>query len=109
MRLVSPVPYLASLTNKVYKLLPLREDEEDGKSVFLASYADDLCMEMVGALRTYESLAQDGDYHAMVNTMQYMTTHDMTFDKWRSEVLKMLHIITLLKKENGGDRDGAES
>lgn len=103
---MSPAPYLSSLTAKIYKLLPMREDAENGIEVYLDKYIESLTIEMVGALETYPVLRENDRYISIVNTAQYMAHNEIKRNSWRRETFKMLHTLDCLKSMFGGDSDG---
>lgn len=104
--MISPTTFLHSLTPKIYKLMPMREELENGSNIFLDEYVESLKIELIGALDTYEVLSDDGYYHAIVNTVQYMSSFQMSLTRWRSEVKKMLRLIDKLVNAVGGEDDG---
>ena len=92
--------YLHSLTGKLFKILPLRE--EHGDSGYL-SYLDSLWMEMSGACSTFPDLWQDADYIAILNIIGYLNTHSVTVEQCKREVFKTIDLIKKVQAKNGGD------
>lgn len=103
---MSPVIYLASLTAKIYKLIPMREDMDSGKDVFLDKYIDSLLIELMGALDTYPALRDSDKYISVVNTIQYLAHNETEGAAWRREAFKMLRTIERLRDAFGGVSDG---
>ena len=103
---ISPIPFLSSLTGKIYKLIPLREDQDAGKSVYLDQYIDSLLIEMIGAMETYSVLKSDKQYISVINTVQYMSRNQMKTSVWRRETFKMLRCIDKIQYAMGGVANG---
>ena len=103
---MSPEPYLVSLTAKIYKLIPMRDDAEAGANVFIDRYIESLLMEMIGALDTYPVLRGNDKYISIVNTTQYLAHNHTAHSVWRREAFKMLHTLDCLKNSFGGDDGG---
>ena len=99
----TPSPFLASLTGKIYKLIPMRDDVESGAEVFLDKYLDSLLIEMMGAMDTYPVIGMDEQYISIVNTAQYMAKHSIPRDVWRRESFKMLNTLDRVRAKYGGD------
>lgn len=99
---ISPAPFLSSLTGKIYKLIPMRDDAESGAEVFLDKYLDSLLIELMGAMDTYPDLSSDNQYISIVNTAQYMAHHEISHSVWRRESFKMLNALDRLRSRFGG-------
>jgi len=99
--------YVASMVDRVFKLLPLRE-QSDGDPSFLDVYLDDLAGEMAGALQTFPELYQIPAFVASVNRLQNLSRRwmEMDFSLYRGAVLKMTNALAGLVKE---DVDGSLS
>lgn len=110
---ISPEPFLASLTGKIYKLIPMREDKELGVEVFLDKYIDSLLIELMGAMDTFPDLSNDEQYISIVNTAQYMAHHEVDSASWRRESFKMLNMLDRIRVRfegyTGGEQDGLDS
>ena len=92
--------YLHSLTGKLFKILPLREEHYD--SGYLP-YLDSLWMEMSGACSTFPALWGDADYIAILNVLGYLNTHTVTVEQCKREVFKAIDLIKKVQNRNGGD------
>lgn len=103
---ISPIPFLSSLTGKIYKLIPLREDQDMGKRVYLDQYLESLLIELIGAMETYDSLKEDKQYISVINTVQYMNHNQMNTSVWRRETFKMLRCIDKIQYAMGGGSCG---
>lgn len=99
---ISPAPFLRSLTGKIYKLIPMRDDMESGVEVFLDKYLDSLLIELMGAMETYPDLGSDNQYISIVNTAQYMAHHQISHSVWRRESFKMLNTLEHVASKFGG-------
>lgn len=103
---ISPETYLDSLTGKIYKLIPMRDDKESGVEVFLEKYLDSLIIELMGAMDTYPDLGCNEQYISIVNTVQYMAHHNIDRAVWRREAFKMLNTLSRVRSKFGGGQDG---
>ena len=99
---ISPAPFLNSLTGKIYKLIPMRDDAESGVEVFLDKYLDSLLIELMGAMDTFPDLSRDNQYLSIVNTAQYMAHHEISHAVWRRESFKMLNMLDRVLSKFGG-------
>lgn len=85
--------FFEQLEGGVFKLLPLWEDQMNGLDVHLDIYICDLIDEMIGAQQTFPELSTNGQYLSMVNTLQYMATHECTHAAWKRRVLKIMGML----------------
>lgn len=92
--------YLKFLVGKLYKILPLWELQvaEGISSDAYWKYLNSLIKEIIGALDTYPELREDNGYISVVNTLNYMKSHEVTHEECRSEVFKMIGQIELSEK-----------
>ena len=88
--------FLLSLTNKIYKILPLREEQNDG----LKAHIDSLRIELIGAYRTFAVLRTSRPYIEIVNTINYMACHRYSVTACRREVFKMLRLAKQLQESD---------
>lgn len=88
--------YLRRLISRIFKLLPMREQVDEGVNLFLDTYVSDLADETVGACVTFPELYEMPDFVSVVNSLNYMRGHwaDMEFANYRSTVLKMTNNIS---------------
>ena len=97
---MSLISYRKLLVGKLYKILPLWELQFSGDitTEVYWKYLNSLTKEVIGALDTYPDLNQDGGYITIVNTLNYMKSHEITHEECRSEVFKMIGQIESQKK-----------
>lgn len=91
------VAYLEQLEGGVFKLLPLWEDQNNGQDVHLDLYIQDLLDEMIGAQETFPSLAGNGHYIKVVNTVQYMAKHECSRSAWKRRVFGMMNTLNRMR------------
>jgi hypothetical protein len=78
----------------MFKLLPIREESDAGKSVFLKRYIDSLLIELEGALALYPPLEQNGHYVSILATVKYLSLHsDLPIERWRSETFRLIRLV----------------
>ena len=64
--------YLESLVGKVYKILPLYQECNDG----LMKYIENLHNEMVGATHDFKDLGESNSYIKVVNDLAYYSQNE---------------------------------
>lgn len=94
--------YLQSLTGRIFKILPMREQQEQGDNLYLDLYLESLSLEMHGACETFPCLRACPDYIMLLNTVNGLCANTpLPFLK--REVFKMLSAIEEIRDEYGGD------
>lgn len=93
--------YIRRLIDRVFKLLPMREQVDQGVNLFLDTYIADLADETTGAYVTFPELFETPDFVSAVNSLNYLRYHweEMPFSTYRSVVLKMTNNIAGIVKE----------
>lgn len=100
------VKYLLGLQGDVFKLLPMREAEENGREPFVDEYLESLIVNVSGALGTYPLLGEQKKYLWVVNSLQYLSRVYVTFPRWRTIILNTVTTIGDLVEMFGGKTDG---
>nr|DAE62727.1 MAG TPA: hypothetical protein [Caudoviricetes sp.]DAH59260.1 MAG TPA: hypothetical protein [Caudoviricetes sp.] len=95
--------YLLSLTGRIFKVLPMREQQEQGDDVYLDLYLDSLSLEIHGACDTFPCLRVCSDYIMVLNTVNGLCA-DTPLPFLKREVFKMLSAIDRIRDEYGGDK-----
>ena len=98
---MEPSYFIHRITGKVFKVLPLREEELKGNEVFLSEYIDSLVGELLGACKTFDCLSNDTDYYSVINTLQYLSDNPGTQKECRREVIKMCKLLNDLELKVG--------
>ena len=94
--------YLQSLTGRIFKILPMREQQEQGDNLYLDLYLESLSLEMHGACETFPCLRACADYIMLLNTVNGLCA-DTPLPFLKREVFKMLSAIDEIRDEYGGD------
>jgi len=100
---MSIVCYLDMITGRVFKILPMKEQETRGMSVFLSDYLSSLANEMVGATVTFSCLSSDSDYIAVVNTINGLAITESSVALIKREVFKALNLLNRISTRFGGE------
>ena len=79
--------FLNRMTGDIFKLLPMREDEIKGIENHLNEYLDTLIVNAEGAVKTYPELMGSKEYLYVLNNLNYISTHDVEYTKWRKIIL----------------------
>lgn len=95
---MTPSTYIHKMTGRVFKVLPLREEELAGKEVFLAEYIDSLVGELLGSCKTFPCLDESVDYYSVINTLQNMMDTPGDLKECRSRVIKMCKLLNHLEQ-----------
>ena len=100
---MSIVSYLDAITGRVFKILPMKEQELRGFDVYLRDYLSSLAIEMVGASTTFACLGLDSDYIAVVNTVNGLASADNDVIQIKREVFKALNLLNKIAERFGGE------
>jgi len=84
--------YLNFLINRVYKILPISEDEP----LTLKSYLDSLVLELLGSKDLILKLKKDASFLSLIATLQSLSENQYSHNVIRSEVFKCIDIIKKL-------------
>lgn len=88
------ITYLTNFQNKVFKLLPMREDYDNGADNHLDEYLDSLCLNYSGALVCYPLFSSTKELVEVQSNLSFLkNTSDIDFAKWRRTVLKSVRLI----------------
>lgn len=94
--------FLDSLINKIFKILPLKEQNND----FLFSYLNSLQIELIGALITFPKLKNSSNYLSIINTVNFLGDNTFSSQQCKREVFKIINeTLPKVKKEVGDDID----
>lgn len=87
--------FLNGLTGSIYKILPLKEDENP----FLSEYLDSLVIQLNGAKETYHELSSSVKYIYIINIVQYFCNNPFTVKQCKREVFKCIKYIGKIREE----------
>lgn len=91
--------YLTSLTPKIFKVLPMFEENDPG----IAVYLERLVAELRGSTYTFSSLASSNQFISIINNLNYLLHYECTKEECKRLVFDS---ISLLEKIEGVDVDG---
>lgn len=89
--------YVASLHDKIFKILPMKET---GDST-LPTYLCNLCIEIKGAAATYPVLADMREYVDFVNIAHYLSNNDVETPVIRTQMFRMQSLISAIERKVG--------
>jgi hypothetical protein len=92
------VVYIDGLISKVFKILPMKEENFPTLSVYIQS----LLRELVGANELVEELQLNQDFATLLNVLQSLLNEN-NIDNFRSDVFKSISTIKRIKSSLGGD------
>lgn len=95
--------YIEYITGEIYKMLVLREKDDNGEEVYLSQYIENLYVEINGAYIWSDYLKSSKNYAAVTSIIAYLSENDIEYQHYRREVFKMLGLLNKISKELGGD------
>lgn len=88
--------YLSSLINRFFKILPIRESEEESLPTYIISLQE----ELLGFRELVEFIKSDPSYVTLVSILQFFIDNpSCSVTDVKREVFKAIHIIKNLQKE----------
>lgn len=91
--------YIHNLTNRVFKLLTIREKELCGVTAYFAEYADSLLIDVSGAMRTFPELRENDAFVIVHNIVNYLCQNEVSYPVLRREVFKALRLLNQIEAE----------
>lgn len=94
------ISYLQNLINKVYKILPMKEEECET----LTSYLLSLENELIGCYELWDILCDNSQFLSVINIIKFLSVEDYDTSTCKREVFKAIHLIESVSKdiEKGG-------
>lgn len=90
--------YFSNLVNSFFKILPLREAEEDSLSV----YAESLQLELMGCQKILGAVENDSGFVSLICILQkFIDDPQYPVAKTKREVFKAISICNRMKKKYG--------
>ena len=86
--------YLQNLIDKVFKILPMKEEQCDT----LPSYLRSLESELVGCYKLWDELADEPQFLALINVVNYLAVEEYDVAVCKREVFKAIHLVESVKK-----------
>lgn len=97
--------FLLGFRNDVFKLLPMKEAENDGVKNHLDDYLSALVINAKGSTVVYPELSKEKTYLYVVNSLAYLASNQVDFSLWRKIVLSATRDIDDLYTNFGGVKD----
>lgn len=94
--------YLDFLVGKVWKILPMTEEDNSD----LQSYMEGLQRELIGNMNLVEDLKSDGYFITLLNKIEYLINEEYSHKICRKEVFECIDIIKKLSARYGLLEDG---
>lgn len=87
--------YLTRLVDMIFKLIPLREEADNGLDVHLDEYLEILCANYDGALDRYKDLSIIPTFVEARNNIEYLKNKgaSIPFPLWRNIAFSSIHYI----------------
>lgn len=87
--------YLEYLINKLFKILPMKEQ---GVST-LHTYLQSLQIELIGSTELINAIKCDAQFLTLLNTIQFFIENEYDKKTCKREIFKCIHIIKNLQKK----------
>lgn len=87
--------YIHSLINKVYKILPMKEENSET----LKSYLDSFLIELIGCQKLFDVLKNEPQFGTIITTITYLANKEYSVATCRKEVFKCIHILSRLNEK----------
>lgn len=87
--------YLKYLVNKMFKVLPMKENEVKSLNEYLKS----LQIELIGSIELIGVLKSDPQFLSLMNTIQFFIDNEYDNKTCKREVFKCIHILENLQKK----------
>lgn len=96
--------YLEFLVGRVWKILPMREENNQN----LQEYMEGLQRELVGNMHLIDDLKYDGYFITLLNKIEFLINEEYTHEVCRKEVFESINIIEKIstKYDLSGDNNG---
>ncbi len=103
---LSVTEYLKNLRGDIFKILPMREDEQDGEQNYLYKYMESLIFNLIGGLEHFDFLGKEKQYIYAITNLRYLMRDESDLPQWRRITLRTVNGIDSLYKKYGGEDDG---
>lgn len=87
--------YLRHLINKVYKILPMKEEGCKTIKPYLLSLEN----ELIGCYDLWEILDDNPNFTAIINIIEYLLSEQYDIETCKREVFKAIHLIEIVEKD----------
>ncbi len=87
--------YLDFLVGKVYKCLPMREQEDKT----LNKYMESLKRELIGNKELIIELKYNGNFQTILGKLQYLISNEVDLKTFKKDIFDCISLITKLKDE----------
>lgn len=91
--------HLRSLIGRIWKLIPLKEQNNQ----FLKIHLESLSFELIGSYKAFPSLAVFPEYINIVNTIIFLHENEFSKEQCKREAFKCIRLINMLIEKYGGD------
>lgn len=99
-----PNPYFANyfkfLIGRVWKILPMNEEE----NIHLKDYMESLQRELIGNMNLVENLKYDGYFITLLNKIEFLINEDYEHEILRKEVFECVDLIKKIQSKYFDDR-----
>lgn len=97
--------YLQFLVDRVWKILPMSEEDNQ----HLQGYMESLQRELIGNMNLIDDLKYDGYFITLLNKIEFLISEEYTHETCRKEVFESISIIEKISDRycivDGCDRD----
>lgn len=90
--------YLERLVGRFFKILPIRESEDQGLTEYLGSLRN----ELVGLSELMEEIGYDEMYLSLIVSVQYLMEHECCVQEVKREVFRCISVCKKLRNKYFG-------
>lgn len=94
--------HIQRLTDAIFKMLPMKEEQISGKEVFLQDYVETVKNETLGMMKVFPELRNNYEYVRVCSTLQEIDCTNMDLKMFRKEVLKMTSLLNKVQEAVNG-------
>lgn len=87
--------YLQNLINKVYKILPMKEEQCNTLAPYLLSLEN----ELIGCYKLWDILEENSQFLAIISIIKFLSAEEYDVPTCKREVFKAIHLIESVNKE----------
>jgi hypothetical protein len=102
---LSITTYLAGIRSDIFRVLPMKEQQDAGKEVYLQKYIETLIINLLGGLSQFDVLGKEKQYIYVITNIRYLMNNEASFEQWRRTILATVNRISSLYKKYGGTDD----
>lgn len=98
--------FIKRLTGRIYKILPIKERECAGETLYLDKHLSSVIREIRGACITFPELNDNPDFISVANIVEYLGNSHFTLTECRADIMRACRLLNKIEARIGGDDHG---